>query len=84
MISLGKGREGLEMLQKALDIYGEIGAVSGQANILFFVGTLLVSNGELKKGIELVEQAVRLGEQIDPKHPVTRYMKEVLEKMKAA
>jgi tetratricopeptide (TPR) repeat protein len=79
----GQAQEGLQTLQNALTIYGQIGSISGQANILFFVGTLYADNGHLEEGAKLVASAVELGERIDPNHPVTIYMREVLRKIES-
>jgi uncharacterized protein HemY len=64
-------------------VYESIGAISGQANIHFFLGQLLAANNQFDKAIEMVSAAVSLGEKIDRNHPVTRYMREFLEQLRA-
>lgn len=71
-------QEGLKMLQDALNIYTQIGAIPSQANIYFFLGQILASSGQKEEAIEMLEQAVSLGSSIDPNHPVTKHMQNFL------
>jgi tetratricopeptide (TPR) repeat protein len=81
LVLTGKSKEGLEELQSAMNAYEEIGAVSSQANIYFFLGQVFASAGQKEEALKMVNEAVKLGEKIDPNHPVTLYMKEFLQKL---
>ena len=83
LIVAGNTQQGLQELENALNVYESIGAISGQANIHFFLGQLLAANNQFDKAIEMVSAAVSLGEKIDRNHPVTRYMREFLEQLRA-
>ena len=82
LVLTGKSKDGLGELQSALNIYEEIGAVSSQANIYFFLGQVLASAGQKEESIKMANNAVILGEKIDPNHPVTLYMKDFLQKLR--
>jgi hypothetical protein len=74
---------GLESIQAALDIYEVIGSMTSQANIYFFLGQMIAANGHIKEGLPFIEKAVEIGAGVAPDHPVTQYMQNVLEALRA-
>jgi len=78
----GDSENGLRELQLAVNLYEQIGNLSGAANVYFFLGQVLASNGHFAQAAEMMEQAVALGERIDKQHPVTVYMRDVLNEVR--
>ena len=74
----GKGETALKLLDEALQLYRQVGDRSGQANIYWLLGITLAQNGHLADAEPLVAQAVELGNQFAPGHPVTVSMENAL------
>ncbi|MCC6605001.1 MAG: tetratricopeptide repeat protein [Anaerolineae bacterium] len=79
----GDGEAGLQSLQAALSLHEQINDRVGQANIYWGLGWRLVQNGELTAAESLLAQAVALGNQFAPGHPVTQNMENVLAQVRA-
>ncbi|MBN1878257.1 MAG: hypothetical protein JXA33_28820, partial [Anaerolineae bacterium] len=62
-------QEGAECLQIAMDLYQQIDAKAGQANIFIFWARWLAGRGQLQEALPFAEQAYALGQQIAPGHP---------------
>ena len=74
---------GLKMLDQTLQLYAEVGDRVGQANTYWSLGLYLAQNGNLKEAESLIAQAVELGQQFAPGHPVTLHMESVLAQVRA-
>ena len=73
----------MKNLEGALELYRQIGDRAGQANIYWGLGLRLAQNGYLTEAEPLLAQAVELGNQFAPGHPITVQMEEVLAQVRA-
>ena len=78
----GRGEEGLRTLDAALALYAAVGDRVGRSNTLWGLGERLARAGALAEAEPLLEEAVALGQQFAPGHPVTEYRQQVLAQLR--
>jgi tetratricopeptide (TPR) repeat protein len=71
-----KYERGAQLLQTSLEIYRQIGSLSGQANTLFLWARWLASRGYISQALPFAQEAFDLGQKFAPGHPVTQYLGE--------
>jgi tetratricopeptide (TPR) repeat protein len=84
MLDTDHAEAGVEDLQQALNLYLTVGDRVGQANIYWGRATRLLQQNALKEAEPLLAQAVTLGQQFAPDHPVIQQWAAVLDQVRQA
>ena len=78
----GDRKAGLKALDEAMALYRQVSDRVGQVNTWWGLGIRLAQNGDLKEAESLMAQAVELGNQFAPGHPVTVHMESTLNQVR--